>query len=789
MPLLPLRLRLVSGPRLLIGLLATAAVLLAFGLFTSDARATDSPTETLELHPGDNFVGWVAEPILIDDLFDQIPASKLVYTWAADSRSWRYAISEVGGNLKTLDPGMAAMIKISGSEPVEWERPLTPAKGMVTLYSGVNWVAWNGRDEWPLDQVARGIGTSLVSIEVEERGIVYQPNDNISVAIEPLSGQSTLRRGDALRVTVNRDLRWLQPTGMMPEVVWIGDFSLPLKERISSDILRVIDYFASTYGVETDFANTRLTLWNDLNAAVEYYVSNFQYYSNRDTLRRSLINNPILGGGGGVTMSICDGSSWCGGQLDDSLNVPVFAHELFHTLQFQLSYNDSARPFWMIEGSAEWSGYGLAVADGSISFQASRSFPLDAARSPHVTLPMVDWQRNKNYEYSLGLLAVDRLVELSSFDSIVEYFRQSYPQSLGADDLPAYRIPQQDTFASVFGLTLTNFYSEFEKWHRTWRNPLPEEWDKAVLLGRLTYDSDLPATDFVVEALHYKNGKWVEGSIVYSARVEDDGSFMLRVPPNISQRIQVARGDACRLYLSRDGLRTDIPSANEVRYVSVAKPTRLNLELPHGACMGGLTVTVVRDEASDYCNEYFAVLLVAESGNGHGVQQSCGQPFTHWATAGSRYQVRVDLGDAAGGGAGCYAWVGDHGLIVSQSDSRWFPLGVELIGLQVSIPKDLCAWRLQGRVLDRGGNPRGQVLVAVSGGSESLDSMMTDSDGHFGFLVPTNGEYWLYAWQDGCNVFRRQAGDSTLAPSTSDKITIAGADVTGIEWVYENLCE
>ena len=215
---------------------ALFALIAALALVSSVTRAEDAATETLELQPGDNFVGWVAEPIAVADIFEQVPEATLIYTWSADSRRWRYVIRDVGGSLETLDSGMAAVIRIDGRRTVKWERPLTPAKGMVTLYSGENWVTWNGRDEWPLDQVARGIGTTLVSIEV--RGQLYQPDEETTIA--------PLRRGDPLRVTVSRDLHWLQPTGMMPKIVWVGDISQSLKDNMTADIRDLVDYFADT---------------------------------------------------------------------------------------------------------------------------------------------------------------------------------------------------------------------------------------------------------------------------------------------------------------------------------------------------------------------------------------------------------------------------------------------------------------------------------------------------------------------------------------------------------------
>ena len=268
--------------RLSVALLVLFATL---ALVSSVTRADDAATETLELQPGDNFVGWVAEPIAVADIFEQVPEATLIYTWSADSRSWRYVIRDVGGSLETLDSGTAAMIRIDGRRTVEWKRPLTPAKGMVTLYSGENWVAWNGRDEWPIDQVVRGIGTSLISIEV--RGQLYQPDEETTIA--------PLRRGDALRVTVNRDLRWLQPTGMMPKIVWVGEISRSLKDKIGADILRVVNLLADEFAVETDFSDTTILVYNSVDAAVAHAESGAtpRFNSPPEELRVSLTNHHL----------------------------------------------------------------------------------------------------------------------------------------------------------------------------------------------------------------------------------------------------------------------------------------------------------------------------------------------------------------------------------------------------------------------------------------------------------------------------------------------------------------
>ena len=177
---------------LAVGLLAIAVFAVSQTVNDADAQAADLGTETLELQPGDNFVGWLAEPKPVAEVFAELPEASLIYTWDALTRTYLFAARSGIGNLETLESGMAAQIRVEGNNTVEWERPLTPAKGMVTLYSGVNWVAWNGRDEWPLDQVARGIGKSRVSIRVDGR-----------TWPAPLDGSvdefPALRRGDAVR--------------------------------------------------------------------------------------------------------------------------------------------------------------------------------------------------------------------------------------------------------------------------------------------------------------------------------------------------------------------------------------------------------------------------------------------------------------------------------------------------------------------------------------------------------------------------------------------------------------
>ena len=99
-----------------LALAITTAIVLA-----ASVGASAADTESLTLEPGDNDVGWVGEPIAVTDIFEQIPQASLIYTWNAISRSFVSATADDGGNLETIEPGMAVTIRVDGQT---WPAPL-----------------------------------------------------------------------------------------------------------------------------------------------------------------------------------------------------------------------------------------------------------------------------------------------------------------------------------------------------------------------------------------------------------------------------------------------------------------------------------------------------------------------------------------------------------------------------------------------------------------------------------------------------------------------------------------
>ncbi len=742
---------------------ATLALLVALTV-ASSAEEPVPDAHTVTLQPGDNYVGWVGDAISVEDIFAAIPEAALIYTWDADSRFWRYAIRGVGGPLETLEPGMAAMVRVVGDEPVEWTRPLTPAKGSVALNTGVNWVTWLGREGWPLDQLVRGIGKSLVSIQLGD-AIYAVPID------APDTELPAVRRGDALKVTVSRDLRWLQPTGIMPRIVWVGEYPQSLQSELTAEIREIVDYFAETHGVETDFSDTTILLWHTIEDVVAYQDSSPQYpfHLGGEALRLSLTDGP----GGGTAWGAFLTSDWW--QLNPSRSrfKTLLTHEWFHYLQIQ--YTDfwataGKPPEWILEGTAVWSGdEGIRIADDLETFEETRREHLDSAKVTSATLRSAE-ERNTPWQYVLGLLAVDLLVERNGADSMVEYFRQQHPQAVGADRRWQSRPELAEAFLAAFGLEPDAFYTEFEEWREALPGRRIRDSGEPKLRGRLLNASGESAAGFWINAAPYE-GEHKAGRIRRS-EVMEDGSFVVDLKPNTTQRIWITR-DGCELWVTDEGLTTQRPEPGQYRDLDTDRLPTLELELPEDACRWQLRMRVLGLRGD---TRPIDVVVQGESSYDWAKRHWDGG-FVWFAPAAGEYQVGIKVD-------GCELWYRSGRLFPAKDDAAWLQLAGDPVELEVRVPHDLCVRTLTGRLIDEEGSPLGDVWISAEGqGTASLS--YTDSNGQFTITVPESGDYGLYFWQDDCFVAYRQP-EATGDWARAERIDVSGEDVTGIEFRVPN---
>ena len=751
---------------------ALFALIAALALVSSVTRAEDAATETLELQPGDNFVGWVAEPIAVADIFEQVPEATLIYTWSADSRSWRYVIRDVGGSLETLQPGMAVNIRIDGRKAVMWERSLTPAKGGVTLYAGVNWVAWNGRDDWPLDQVARGIGTSLVSIEV--RGQLYQPDEETTIA--------PLQRGDALRVTVNRDLRWLQPTGMMPNIVWLGDISELVKENITAETRRLIDFFATDYAIETDFSETTILLFIGIDAVVDHAASGAEprIWTTPENLRASVTAGQTASAPTwGVFMSACGWQSPTP-QPCNGWKISVLAHELFHVLQHQLSVEQQRyfSPVWMTEGTATWSMWQLPsdlIADIYGTREQARQSRLNLVILTPRSLESAE-SGYRGAEYDLGSLAADLLAEQHGIDSLLEYSRLLHPQSVGLERRWVQTPTWKEAFEGAFGLSATDFYQEFAAWRETLSDPEQRnnyDPNDLLLSGTVQHSDGSPATGFTVIAVEYEG--LISVGVERSSVVDDEGLFSLSLPPETNQRIFLEHG-SCRLWLTEDGPTTREPYPDRYHDVDTRNIPNLKLTLPDEACSqeNELRAKVIRLRDDDRTVQ--VLLIDAETGAWFPARPGRSGEYIGYAPKPGRYQVRVRLDD-------CGVFYSEDRIVASSRDADVVNMADDAVSIEFRIPYDLCVYRIRGRIIDQDGNGVGGGWIQMADG-RAYSSGDVAADGTFSLEVPASGEYVVFTGTDieGCYIANSDSG-ATVNWSRATTITVADSDVTGIEFV------
>ena len=745
---------------------AFSAVAVALYLALSAARAADSPAQTIALQPGDNLVGWVAEPKPVTEVFAEIPETSLIYHWDAEERRWAYAIRGVGGNLETLEPGMAVTVRVGGDQTVSWERPLTPAKGGITLYLGVNWVTWLGRDEWPLDQVARGIGKSLVSIRVDD--------ETWAAPIDDDEGLPSLSRGDAVEVVVNRDLKWLQPTGMMPEVVFVGDVPESTRDAMTGEIRELLDYFADTHAVETDFSDTAILIWHTPEDAVMYQDSNppYPFHRSGEALRIAL-EHDLKGGQTAWGMFVYSG--WWTPNPQESNFKRFVMHEWIHYLQVQYTHFwriAGKPPLWILEGTAVWSGdLGIRIADGHQTFaQTRRSYLSDAARTS-VTLRSTE-ERNTPWQYLLGLLAVDLLVERSGKDSIVEYFRLQHPQPVDSERQWQSTPRLADVFDTAFGLEIGAFSSLFEEWrgnllHSGQRYDYGP--DDRTLHGTLTYANGVPAAGFWITTAPYL-GPYKSGRI-RRTHVREDGSFNIDLLPDTTQRLSVTN-DRCTIWLTYDGLTANEPAADDHRLLDTRDLVPLHLSVPVGACNQdlALTATVLTSygqsgpvEVGVRHDDFFAWMT----------RQSYGSFITTVPSPGA-YKVLFRVGY-------CDMYYHPTGLVATRDEAEAVKLGARPVSVSVKVPPDLCVRQIRGRINTIDSTLLTLLwLTATGAGGSGGDHLKARAD--FSITIPQPGKYRLGFTVDGCRIYYSTSGPTTdWRQATS--INVTDTDVSGIEFV------
>ena len=549
---------------------ALAALLIPLAASAQEPRvmAFEQPASgTITLQPGVNEVGWLAESADPQDLFDEIPQLETIWTWHTLDQRWQAAARDVPSNLWTLYrlvPGMGLRLQIASNEPINWQRSLVPASGKVELQPGNNFVAWAGRDGWDINQLAKGIGRQLQEI------YSHNPDTGEHDAIWPVAEgaePTTVTRGAALWIKMPRSIVWLQPTDILPRLVFPGGAPANVQAAATRDLRNTLDYFATEYGIQADFAEFSMYIPADADALK--YSLNEDGHDVDDEYVAGLLDSNGVSAEIGIVVRRQDG----GAKATDVSYQSTITHEYFHRIQRHLRNSGNYDALWIVEGSARYSEWDQEMVAGERAWletiaSARRKITLETPDLADLEGTILnDPQR---WEYDLGALAIRQLVEVSSPEAWITFYRELAPTTV---DQPSHSAPSsawQDVFVVVFGILLDEFYGQFQEWQAT----TAADNERRTIRGQLFNADDEPLSGVWIYASSDSGGA--------SDTTGNDGAFAMAVLQDGAYRLSINLADGCTVYLARGGITADQDAAVKVRITG--EGVYRSIRIPAGWC-------------------------------------------------------------------------------------------------------------------------------------------------------------------------------------------------------------
>ena len=776
---------------------ALAALLLSAGL-----AAAQDPPETAtatRLEPGLNLVGWVGEPTPVSQLFQQIPRLEAIWAWDAELRDWIVAAPgapEWLGGLGRVTAGMGLRMQLGGEQPYLWERSTEPTRGLVKLRTGWNLVAWSGADGAAIDDVVKGIGWSLRTVRRwdaanQQWAVWTSPERSAQVIASTGAGQDAgndaeapgVRRGEALWIEVARAVNWLQPTEILPRLVFPGGASQALQTRVREDLEATLSFFRDRYGIQ---AESDFTVYaaKDVDSLIQAYrddgeeVDDAYEASQRARWDRS--------------------AGWAGGKIvvkqlhwpDDLSNGEItwsrylITHEYFHILQSQLS--DRWASEWLVEGTADWAEGEHEVLDEGETWGNLRDGTSSAISNDTPTLRSTE-SPNATWEYRLGWLATDQLTQKTAADFPVEFWRALSSTEIGPhrrwESMPDWRT----AFQSVFGQPVSEFYAEFDIWQREQAAANPataNSYDGNQIRGRVTDEDGGPVAGVFVNATRVEG----ETSFGWNQRAETaaDGTFAVRAPEDGDYRLSVNIASNCRRYYSDGDLVAGEGNATLIK-VSDSDVSGVDIQLPPNICRQ------IRGRIVGPNTEPLVGIFV-EACTVHLNHQQCYSStsaadgsFAVSANESGEYRISADLGD------GCSVYFRSGGPTTTNQNgaSPITVIDAHVSDILIQVPEDLCRLRVAGflggieRFLD--GYLSAQLCRLIDNRCESSTSRLED-DGRFAVAALTSGVHRLTYFLNGCSVHYGPMGLTANAAGAA-LINVDSRDVrVGHRQVPANVC-
>ena len=440
-------------------------------------------------------------------------------------------------------------------------------------------------------------------------------------------------------------------------------------------------------------------------------------------------------------------------------------HEYIHALQYQLVGDAYARrPIWLLEGMAEWFEADLSTDDRN-GFPLSRVLIRalnQAAQGP----PLEEIESsNSTWQYSFGLVAADLLVERVGEDGVLDFYRALAPGRAGPDGRWETQPTVRSAFQAAFGLTLDQFYEEFEalmakRRGSARRRPASNE---VALKGTIVNSDGVPRVGATLMARAYKGGQptgWDR-----RAKSGGDGAFELFIRKRSEYRIwiELDRDRACQFWWSDD---SSEPRAThqQARSIEVGgiQPEPITIAVDADRCRWQISGHLVGVNGEPLGG----LLLIARSEDDQQtVRTESDGSFEFVTRSPGTFSLQANLG-------GCLiSWRNDGS---AQTGNAASPIQVEnssIRSIRFVIPERTCLW-FDGVLLNADGEGIAGVNIYAQQNSERVRSR-TDAAGAFTLPLTETGDYYLYTFPDGCRVYYRADG---ATGQRSERTIVTAAD-------------
>ena len=737
-------------PALAIGVIAASVASLAVA--SADDGGSDAAAPAVMLEPGDNFVGWIEEPIAVGDLFEAVPQIEVIFFWDAASGTWRIAAPAMHRSLWTLDsvdPGMALLVRNGTDQSVPWIPQTKPARGLLLLREGTNWVSWAGPDGWTMEQVVRGVGNSLVEMRIREA--VYVPGRR-----EASAAPHKVMRGDALEIVVARSISWPQPTDLNPQIAFPGGAPEHLRSQVEEDVASVLAFYSEHYGVQADPSKFVIVIPADLDALLDW----FAYQDDRFLESQKVLWEGVPGWvtNGGPTrplereVAIIKPDIWIEFPGDDvSHGRYTISHEYAHVLQRQIGNPrgkyTGVTPLWLIEGTATWADRQHFIEDGHQTWPERREqMSQYSSHSDAPKLRDLPQYSTLRWTYGLGAHATDWLLRGKNDGDWLELFRHLSTTQVGPKGRWESSLSWQDAFEQTFELSVRDFYQAFEAYRQTEREDPEEESAGEIqgtveLSGRLVRPDDSPVAGVPITA-----ERIIDGDLHYhqNAVTDEHGHFRLEVESGGEYALQAKQTQQVNCW-RWNGRENSTASWRRQNQITVANSDVTGVRFEVDYCIWNVKGRVIGPDGKALAGVRVDLSHIAGRGGGSGLSSRERGAFEVTVHRQGTYQLSVALTES------CFYPTTKHQM--DGTKGRVWVGEYVVSGIDIYIPANVCLHKIRGNVsnvdeIDLNGL---HVVADKDIGLTYTPRVIIEPGGEFSIVVPEDGSYKLRIGRGDCS--------------------------------------